>query len=138
MSCATTVYTNLDTVMLGFMKTDAEVGYYNTAIKIKSILVCIVTSLGTVSLSRASYYIEQKLLDEFQSITTKTLNFVFLCSLLLSLYFMIFAKTGIFLLFGKSYNNPILPMQITMLTLLIIGITNVLGIQMLVPMGKEK
>lgn len=51
---------------------------------------------------------------------------------------MIFAKTGIFLLFGKSYNNPILPMQITMLTLLIIGITNVLGIQMLVPMGKEK
>lgn len=28
MACAITVYTNLDTVMLGFMKTNADVGYY--------------------------------------------------------------------------------------------------------------
>ena len=48
MSCATTIYTNLDTVMLGFMTTDAEVGYYNAAVKIKVILVSVVTSLGTV------------------------------------------------------------------------------------------
>ena len=37
MSVATTVYTNLDTVMLGFMKNDAEVGYYTAAVKIKNI-----------------------------------------------------------------------------------------------------
>ena len=53
MSCATTVYTHLDTVMLGFMKTDADVGYYNAAVKIKTILVSIVTSLGVVLLPRA-------------------------------------------------------------------------------------
>lgn len=53
MSCATTIYTNLDTVMLGFMTTDAEVGYYNAAVKIKVILVSVVTSLGTVLLPRA-------------------------------------------------------------------------------------
>ena len=34
-SCATTIYTNLDNVMLGFMKDDVEVGYYNAATKIK-------------------------------------------------------------------------------------------------------
>ena len=28
MSCATTIYTNLDSVMLGFMATNADVGYY--------------------------------------------------------------------------------------------------------------
>lgn len=50
MSCATTIYTNLDTVMLGFMSTDVDVGYYNAAVKIKVILVSIVTSLGTVLL----------------------------------------------------------------------------------------
>lgn len=44
MSCAATIYTNLDTVMLGFMTSDAEVGYYNAAVKIKSILVSVVTS----------------------------------------------------------------------------------------------
>ena len=35
MTVATTIYTNLDSVMLGFMKGDDAVGYYNAAIKIK-------------------------------------------------------------------------------------------------------
>ena len=43
--------------MLGFMTTDTDVGYYNAAVKIKVILVSVVTSLGTVLLPRASYYI---------------------------------------------------------------------------------
>ena len=59
MACATTIYTHLDTVMLGFMKSDTDVGYYNVAVKIKSILISIVTSLGAVLLPRASYYVER-------------------------------------------------------------------------------
>ena len=55
MACATTVYTNLDTVMLGFMtNNDVEVGYYSASVRIKSILVSIVTSMGAVLLPRAS------------------------------------------------------------------------------------
>lgn len=138
MSCATTIYTNLDTVMLGFMKTDTDVGYYSTAIKIKAVLVCIVTSLGTVLLPRASYYIENKLLGDFKRITGKALNFVILSAAPLMIYFMAFAKYCIVLLFGESYTHSVLPMQITMPTLLLIGITNVLGIQILVPLGREK
>ena len=53
-------------------------------------------------------------------------------------YFGMFAKQAIFFLSGKDYANAILPMQILMPTLLMIGITNILGIQMLVPLGKEK
>lgn len=71
MSCATTIYTNLDTVMLGFMTTDTDVGYYNAAVKIKVILVSVVTSLGTVLLPRASYYIQRGELKEFHRITRK-------------------------------------------------------------------
>ena len=59
MSCATTIYTNLDTVMLGFMKSDIDVGYYNAAVKIKVILVQVVASLGGVLLPRCSYYVEK-------------------------------------------------------------------------------
>ena len=65
MSCATTVYTHLDTVMLGFMATDTDVGYYNAAVKIKTILVSIVTSLSVVLLPRASYYVEHNELEKF-------------------------------------------------------------------------
>ncbi|MGN8862556.1 flippase [Dorea longicatena] len=138
MSCATTIYTNLDTVMLGFMTTNTEVGYYNAAVKIKTILVSIVTSLGTVLLPRASYYIEKGERDQFDRITRKALNFVFLFASPLMVYFICFAKEGIYFLSGSAYKGSIIPMQLIMPTLLFIGITNILGIQILVPLGQEK
>lgn len=138
MSCATTVYTNLDSVMLGFMKTDTDVGYYNAAVKIKTILVSIVTSLGVVLLPRASYYIEHDLKDEFYRITKKAIEFVTLIAFPMTLYFIFFAREGIFFLSGDAYEGSILPMQIIMPTLIFIGYTNIMGIQMLVPLGREK
>ena len=138
MSCATAIYTNLDTIMLGFMKSDVDVGYYNAAVKIKSVLLGVVTSLGAVLLPRASYYIEHGLNDEFQIISKKAIEFVFLIALPLSIYFMIFAKEGVIFLSGSAYEGAIIPMQIIMPTLLWIGLTNIMGIQMLVPLGREK
>lgn len=138
MSCATTIYTSLDSVMLGFMKTDIDVGYYNAAVKIKNILVSIVTSLGAVLLPRASYYIEKGQMAEFKKMTQKALHFVLWISIPMVLYFILFAKEGILFLSGDAYFGSIIPMQIIMPTLLFIGITNVLGIQVLVPLGKEK
>lgn len=137
MSCATTIYTSLDTVMLGFLKTDKDVGYYSAAVKVKSILVSIVTSLGTVLLPRTSYYITAGKIDEFRSVNKKAINFVLLASLPMSLYFMLFAKQGIYLLSGEQYNGAIIPMQIIMPTLIFIGISNILGIQILIPLRRE-
>lgn len=138
MACATTIYTHLDTVMLGFMATDEDVGYYNAAVRIKTILVSIVTSLGTVLLPRASYYIEHKEYEEFKRISRKALNFVVTLASPLMLYFTLFAREGILLLSGNAYEKAVLPMQIIMPTLLFIGLSNITGIQILVPMGKEK
>ncbi len=138
MACAATIYTNLDTIMLGFMATDEDVGYYHAAVRIKTILVSIVTSLGTVLLPRVSYYLEHGKMEEFRRITKKALNFVFLFAMPMMLYFILFAKEGIYLFSGAAYTGSIVPMQLIMPTLLLIGITNILGIQILVPMGREK
>ena len=138
MSCATTVYTHLDTVMLGFMKTDADVGYYQAAVKIKVILVHIVTSLGAVLLPRSTYYIEQGKLMEFKRITSKAVHFVILIAVPLAVYFTMFARNAVLLLSGPAYVPAVMPMMIIMPTLLFIGLSNILGMQMLVPQGKEK
>lgn len=138
MACATTIYTHLDTLMLGFMKTDTDVGYYHAAVRIKTILVSIVTSLGAVLLPRASYYVENGRMDDFYRITRKALSFVFVVASPMMIYFMLFAKEGIFFLSGDAYVGSIVPMQVIMPTLLFIGITNIFGIQMLVPLGREK
>lgn len=138
MACATIIYTNLDTVMLGFMSTDTDVGYYQAAVKVKVVLVHIVTSLGAVLLPRSSYYIEHGNIEEFKRITHKAVHFVFLVSIPLAVYFMIFARQAILVLSGPGYISSIRPMQIIMPTLLFIGLTNILGMQILVPSGREK
>lgn len=143
MACATTVYTNMDKVMLGVMaenelQANINVGYYGAASRIKSILVSIVTSLGTVLLPRASYYVQQGKMDEFRKISRKALNFVVLAATPLTLYFIFFARQGILLLSGEEYLGAVMPMQLIMPTLLFIGLTNILGIQILVPTGREK
>ncbi len=137
LTVTTTIYTNMDIVMLGFMKGDLEVGYYNSAIKIKAILVTLVTSLSTVLLPRVSYYVERKLKNEIMVLTGKALQFVILLSLPLCIYFSIMAKKSILFLSGTAYLGSVQPMQIIMPTIIFIGITNIIGIQLLVPLGKE-
>ena len=138
MSCATVIYTNLDTVMLGLMKGNVDVGYYNAAVKIKGILLGVVTALGTVMLPRLSYYVEHVEQKEFGRLTRKAMNVVILVATPLMIYFILFAREGIFFLSGAAYDGSVIPMQIIMPTLLLIGMTNVMGIQIMIPLGMEK
>lgn len=138
MSVATTIYTNLDNVMLGFMKNKTEVGYYSAAVKIKNILVSVVTSISTVLLPRASYYVDKGRMDEFSAILKKTMHVITCIAVPCAVYFILFAREGVFFLSGKAYAGAIIPMQIIMPTLVFIGMSNVIGIQMMVPLGLEK
>lgn len=138
MAFATTIYTNLDTVMLGFIRNDYEVGLYNAAIKIRRVLIALVTSFGAVLLPRLSYYVEHEQFDVFKDVVKKALYYVILVAVPLCVYFIVFSKEIIMLLSGSKYQKSIIPMQIIMPTVVMIGITNVLGMQIMVPFGKEK
>lgn len=138
MSVAVVIYTNLDIVMLGILKDSKEVGYYDIAIKIKVILVNIVTALGAVVLPRVSYYIEKKRWEDFYNIISKAFELVTVISIPLMVYFIFMAKSSILVLAGNEYLSAVPAMKLVMPTLVLIGFSNLLGIQMLIPMGKEK
>lgn len=76
LAASSSIYLNLDVIMLGFMKGDHEVGIYNAGVKVKTVLVTCVTSLGTVLLPRLSYYIQKDNKAEFQRIVVKAFKFV--------------------------------------------------------------
>lgn len=138
LSIASTIYTNLDTVMIGFMSDDVEVGFYTTATKVKAALVSIVTSLGTVLLPRASYYVENNEKKEFEMIAIKSLGFTSLMAIPFVIYFSEFSEAFILVLSGKDYMKSI-PIMVALLpTVLFIGFTNIIGMQVLVPIGMEK
>lgn len=138
MTCATTIYINVDTIMLGILKSDIDVGYYDAAVKVKRVLVSVITSLGTVLLPRVSYYVEKKMNEEFKKITAKALNYVVVMALPLMVFFMLYAEHSIYFLAGKAYSGAIIPMKIIMPAIFFIGVSNILGIQILIPLGKEK
>ena len=136
-SFAIAIYTNTDATMLGFLRTDTDVGYYNAAVRIKAILLGVVTSLGVVLLPRLSYYIQHNMQTEFNIALNKSVNFILLIALPVAVFFTFFAKETILVLAGSAYIDAIIPLQIIMLTIVFVGITNILGIQILLPLKKD-
>ena len=138
MSAATLIYTNLDTVMLGLMRGDTEVGYYSSAVKIKGALTGIVCALGAVVLPRLTLYINAGDKKAFSALTRKAMNFVFMMAVPFVIYFIMYVYDCIVFIAGVEFKPSITPMIIGMPAVLLIGMSNVFGIQMLVPLGKEK
>lgn len=138
MSAGASIYLNLDVVMLRFLQDNTAVGYYNAGIKVKTVLVTCVTSLGTVLLPRLSYYIETADQKAFQLMVGKAFRFVFVTASAVTVYFSIFAGESILLLSGEAFLPSVEPMMILMPTVLLIGLSNVTGIQILTPNGRER
>lgn len=135
---AVAFYVYISVAFLGFMRGSEEVGYYNAAYRIRDVMVSIVTSLGAVLLPRLSYYIENNMQDKFNDIVTKSMQFIFILSLPLVVFCILFAKPSVLLLAGTAYEGAILPLQFLAIIIFIVGVSNLTGIQMLIPLKKEK
>ncbi len=133
-----TIYTSLDSVMLGFMSTDKQVGLYAASIKMRNILYSLVTSIGTVLLPRASYLIQNKDFKKFEEIIKKSFQFIAALSIPLTIFFVFEANTTILFLSGNEYADASTAMMIVTPTIFIAGISNITGIQVLIPLGFEK
>lgn len=135
---AVSIYTNLDTVMLGFIKNNTDVGYYNAAVKIKVILLSLVSSLGNVLLPRMSYYAKENMKEEFVDTMKMSLNVTLLLACSLSIYFSAFSAECIQFIAGDGYIGAVYAMQIITIAVIPNGLTGILGIQVLTAIEKEK
>lgn len=134
---AVSIYTNLDTVMLGLISDDKQVGLYTVAVKVKWLLLNVINAISTVLLPRLSYYIKNSNFKDYNLILKKSISIIILISLPLSIFFIINAKESILLLGGRDYLDSVACMRIIMPILLISGFSNIAGNQVLIPMGKD-
>lgn len=134
---AVAFYVNVSVAFLGFVKGNIDVGYYNAAYRIKDVMVSIITSLGAVLLPRLSYYVEHGLNDKFNDVIEKSMQFIFITSLPLVIFCIIFARPAVLILAGPAYDGSVIPLQILSIIIFIVGISNLTGIQMLIPLKKE-
>ncbi|WP_304206935.1 flippase [Fusobacterium perfoetens] len=133
-----TIFLNLDIIMLGSIAGNLEVGYYSVAIKIKTILITLISSIPAVLLPRMTRYLKDEKYDEFYSLIEKVLNIIIVVTLPLTFFFIIEAENCIAIIAGNKYELAIKPMIILMPLLLISGVSSILGYQILVPLNKEK
>ena len=137
-SMAIAIYTSLDEGLLGLLSSPEQVGYYNAAVRVKGILFSLITSLGVVLLPRLSYYVENHMETEFHEALAKSTNFIIVIAASVVIFFTLFAKETILILAGENYVASIIPLQIVVWALILSAITNILGIQILLPLKKDK
>lgn len=131
------IYINLNVIMLGFMKNNESVGLFASATKLTQVILTMVTSLGAVLLPRMSNMISNNQMSEFRELAQKSLDFIILITLPVSFGLVLLANFLIPIFCGDTYSEAILTLQILAPIIIFIGVSNVLGIQILYPQGHE-
>ena len=132
------IYIQLDTVMLGFMSSAKNVGYYASGLKINKMLLTLVASLGGVLLPRLSYYIANNLKNDFNKLLKRSFEVIWVLCLPLVAALMLLSKEIITMFAGNQYLPASECIIITAPVVLFIGLTNIFGIQILYPLGRDK
>lgn len=134
---AINIYTNVDTLMLGFIKGDRAVGLYDVACKGKLVLLSLINAISTVLFPRLSYYLAEKDIVSYNKVLKKSISVIMGIAIHLSIFFVIEAKDVVIFLGGNAYEDATLCMQILMPILIISGFSNITGNQILLPHGKD-
>lgn len=137
-SIATSIYINLDSVMLGYLADDRSVGIYTLSMKFIKIVVVLVTTLGGVLIPRISYYIEKSLVEDFKRVSKLSANFTLMLGIP-SIVGIVFLAPEIVTIFGgQDFTDSILCMRIATPIILFLGFSNLIGMQIMYPYGEEK
>ena len=135
-SVVTSIYLQLNTVLLGFLKNALAVGYFAAATKVMQMLLQMSACLGSVMMPRASHLIAEDKESEFNALIQKSYDFTLAIALPMTVGLICCAPNLITSLCGVKFENSILPSQIIAPIILMVAISNVFGIQVLFPKGK--
>lgn len=134
----TSVYLQLNPVLLGFLKGALAVGYFTAATKIMSVVMKLSSCLGVVMMPRTSNLIAEHKEEEFNKLIQKSYDFTIAISLPLTCGLLVAAPYIIKVLCGQEFIPATFASQIIAPIILMVGISNVMGIQVLYPKGMIK
>ena len=135
-SVVTSIYLQLNTVLLGFLKNALAVGYFAAATKVMQMLLTMSVCLGSVMMPRASHLIAENKEAEFNRLIQKSYDFTLAIALPMTIGLIFCAPSLITALCGVKFEHSILQSQIIAPIILMVAISNIFGIQVLFPKGK--
>lgn len=130
------VYLQLNPVLLGFMKDTIAVAYFTAATKLMMMVTRISSSLGTVLMPRASHLVSEGKKEEFDRLIQKSYDFTLAICIPLVIGLIFMAPYIVRVFCGSQYEDAIITSQIIAPITLVVGLSNIMGMQVLYPIGR--
>lgn len=135
-SIITSLYLQLNPLLLGIIKDAVAVGYFVTSTKLMEIVLRLSNCLSAVIMPRITNLIAENNIKEFKALSQKAYNFVIAITIPLTIVLIYISPYAVKLLAGESFAPAILSAQIIAPNIFLVGLSQVMGYQVLYPMGK--
>jgi O-antigen/teichoic acid export membrane protein len=132
------IYTLMDTILLGILAPSESVGFYVTALKISKTPLLLITALGTVLVPKLSLMHAEGNEIDFISLIKKSIQLVITFSIPILFFILGVSKELIYTFAGPNYNQAQFVLVLTSFLCLIVGLSNVFGMQIITPMSKDR
>lgn len=134
----TSMYTTFNVTFLGFVCGETEVGYYTTATKIFFMVMAVFSAFTNVMLPRMSNLVSSGEMDKFCESFKMAVEVLFSFSFPIIVWMMLMAPDLVLVISGPGYEGAIVPMTIISPLVFIIGYEQILVLQTLLPLGRDK
>ncbi|KKW88835.1 flippase [Lacticaseibacillus rhamnosus] len=135
---ATQVYLQLNKTMLGALIGVQASGFYDNSDKIVKILLAVVTATGTVLLPHSAHSYSQGRYDIIETSLDRSMHFILLLAFPLATGLAGIAPLFTYVFFGKGFNPVADLLVIESIVIVLVGISNAVGVQYLLPTNQLK
>lgn len=133
-----TLYTSFNVVYLGFVSNDDQVGYYTTATKVQNIILGLYTSFTLVMMPRISAMLAANDMADVKIMIRKSFSILYAFAFPTIILSEVFAPEIISIISGWGYEPAIPLLRIAMPLILVIGLEQILIVQLLMPLRADK
>ncbi|CUX29236.1 oligosaccharide flippase family protein [Clostridium sp. C105KSO13] len=137
-SLASSIYSTMDTTMLGAMQGDSAVGIYTAAVKINLVISTLIGTISATILPRVSYYIGNGLKKEYEKLMKASMDVLLMISIPAAIGMICTSDILIYLFSGKEFMSGSLAAKILSVRVVIGAVNRVLAYQVCTPYQKDK
>jgi O-antigen/teichoic acid export membrane protein len=131
------IYVNFDSVLLGLMSEEYNVGIYNVGMKTARMAITMIASMGIVLVPRFAFFLGSNRREEHLALAKRAIEFLYFLAFAGSAVLFFTAPALVPLIFGQQFAEAASTVRIAAPNILFVSLSGFLGMQILVPMGKE-
>ena len=134
----TSMYTTFNVAFLGFAAGEKEVGFYTTATKMCYLILAVFTAFTDVMLPHMSGLVSSGDMSKFKERFHMAVDFILALSLPVVVWLLVMAPDVVQVIAGSEFGGAVLPLRIIAPLIFIIAFEQILVLQTLLPLGKDK